>query len=168
MFKRPFWLDASSLIQASRHRYPPKTAGYFWSFLGGEITKGSVCAPRQVFQEIADGDDYLKRWTHNRRAALCTATGKQVQDEYKKIAHYVRQSYAVPWIEEFLDGGDAWVIACAMASGGTVVTEESTSRKDKIRIPVICQHFQHKWTDTDGLLLDLNASFLNTGAPDGS
>ena len=48
---------------------------------------------------------------------------------------------------------DPWVIASAWFVGGTVITHESTSRRRKIRIPVVCQHFgvpfteQARWED---------------------
>jgi hypothetical protein len=61
--------------------------------------------------------------------------------------------------EEFLSGSDPWVIAYALRHAGTVVTQESSSRKRKVRIPVVCQEFNVRCIDTFEMLKLMKASF---------
>lgn len=80
-----------------------------------------------------------------------------MQDCYRDIANYIVANFSREKAEDFLSGADPWVIASAWYVGGTVVTHESSSRKRKIRIPVICQHFGVPFTDIVAVLDHFNA-----------
>jgi hypothetical protein len=155
-----FWIDTCSLVQAHRHIYPPdqNPTPEFWGFMAGHIANGTVCSTKTVYDEIMLGKDYLKQWAKHRRNLKIKPT-RTVQAAYRKVADFVRSTYPTRWWDEFLDDGDAWVIASAFALGGKVVTQESSSRLKKIRIPVVCEQFEVKWTDIKGMLNELNAPF---------
>jgi hypothetical protein len=158
--KQPFWVDTSSLVEAHRRLYPLELYGEFWGFLAGKISDGSILAPKKVFEEICAGDDdHLKRFVQSREKELRVFPVAKVQDGFRIIADYVKATYPLRRWAEFLSGGDAWVIAYAMKIGGTVVTEESDSRKKKIRIPTVCRKFDVKFTDINGMLKHFGAAF---------
>jgi len=60
-------------------------------------------------------------------------------------------------VDSNFTSADPWVIASAWFVGGTVITHESTSRRRKIRIPVVCQHFGVPFTDIVAVLDHYNA-----------
>jgi hypothetical protein len=154
-----FWIDACSLIQANREIFPHDKTPAFWSFLAEHVANGNVCSTKHVYDEILRGRDYLKQWAKSRKKNLCIKPDPRTQVAYRRIADYVRTTYPIKWWDEFLNDGDGWVIASAMALEGKVVTEESSSRTQKIRIPVICETFGVPHTGLEGMLRDLDAPF---------
>ncbi|HXP68469.1 MAG TPA: DUF4411 family protein, partial [Candidatus Dormibacteraeota bacterium] len=74
------------------------------------------------------------------------------QREFSKVADHVTVTYPRHKSEEFLSGADPWIIACVLSVGGTVVTQESTSRRRKVRIPIVCGHFGVRFVDTFQML----------------
>jgi hypothetical protein len=46
---------------------------------------------------------------------------------------------------------DPFVVACAFACGGTVVTEEAV-KDNAAKIPNVCKHFSVKFTNVQGFL----------------
>lgn len=154
-----FWIDASSLVEAHRRMYPPEKKPEFWAFMGEQIENGTVCSTKKVYDELLKGQDYLKTWSKSRRG-LCKRPLRDVQDAYRRVADFARANHPMRLWDEFLAGGDAWIIASALAHGGTVVTEESTSRNGKIRIPGMCKNFDVRCTNILGMLAELEAPFI--------
>lgn len=77
-----------------------------------------------------------------------------------EIADYVKGHYPPHQAAAFLDGADPWIIAHAMAYGGTVVTFESRAPKsNKPKIPDVADHFGVVSTDLWKLLRQLRVSF---------
>jgi hypothetical protein len=160
-----YWIDSSALIYARRTAYrlePPESphGKDFWSFLSKQVTKGEVCAPINVYIDIMDGEpDYLTQWIKG-KSGCQVVPPPAVQAHFKTIAKYVQANYKQSKYEEFLNVSDPWVIACAMAVGGTVAAEESRKRKKKIQIPEICDKFEVDYTSLDGMLRSLQAPWL--------
>ena len=148
----PFWLDTSSLVEAHRRKYRNK-AHEFWGLLSSKIAEGSVCSPLQVYEELLKGEagDHLIKFGKS-RPGMQIFGNRAVQDAYRVVTGHIAATYEAKKWSEFLGGGDAWVIAFAMSLGGTVVTEESSSRKKKIRIPVVCGDLVVSFTDIAGML----------------
>ncbi|WP_142950614.1 DUF4411 family protein, partial [Bacillus sp. AFS076308] len=65
-------------------------------------------------------------------------------------------------MEEFLAGADPWLIAKAMTTGATVVTQEVLDLKTKRKfiIPNICQELNVPFLNTFELLHRLEAKFV--------
>jgi len=158
--KTPFWLDTNVFVEAKNRYYTFERVPNFWSFLSQQLDEGTVCSPSFVYDELVIYKNHLATWVKARkRKGLCVTIDGHIQAEYKKIADHVATSYTQPKSEEFLTGADPWVVACALHAGGTVVTQESTSRTRKVRIPTICQHFNVACIDTFQMLNYLNAKF---------
>jgi Domain of unknown function (DUF4411) len=132
-------------------------------------------SPSRVFQEIMafKKDDPLKQWARTRKdSGLCVEPSKQVSQCLTKIADHLYTStllqkktkkpqlrYKSAQVAVFGRGADAFVIAHAMESGGTVVTFESDQHPDsqKIRIPDVCAHFSVPCINLKQLLVTLGA-----------
>jgi hypothetical protein len=138
--------------------YPSDKRPEFWAFIAEQIENGTVGSTKKVYDELLKGQDYLKTWTKSRKA-LCKRPSRAVQDAYRRIADFARANYPMRLWDEFLDGGDAWIIASALSEGGGVVTEESTWRNGKIRIPSVCKSFDVRCTNVVGMLAELEAPF---------
>jgi hypothetical protein len=94
---------------------------------------------------------------------LCVHEDEDIQDQYNLVAAHVSTVglYKPHQINEFLSGGDGWIIACALASAdGIVVTEESSkSQKGKIKIPIVCKALDVTRRNTRQMLDELEADF---------
>lgn len=137
----PYWIDAVVMIQASNAYYPFHRVPKFWRFLARQLELGTIKSSKIVWQEVSAGTDELARWVVERREmGLCIAANQQVQAAFAKVSEYVYSKYKPHQAAEFLKGGDGWIIAHAMVSGGTVVTEESKrSKESKVKIPTVCK-----------------------------
>jgi hypothetical protein len=155
--KTPFWLDTNVFVEAKNRHYPFERVPKFWSFLSQEIEIGS---PKYVYDELMSYKDQLTAWVKARKSkGLCVALDGKVQSKMNEIADHVASKYSRHKAGEFLSAADPWVIACAMHIGGTVVTQESTSRRTKVRIPTVCQHFDVACIDTFKMLDWFNPKF---------
>ena len=154
-----YWIDAVVLIQASNAYYPFHRVPKFWIFISRQLDSGTIRAPKIVWQEVSDGTDELANWVRQRKEkGLCVTASKTVQEKYKEISGHVYSKYKPHQAGEFLKGGDGWVIAHAMATSGTVVTEESDrSRKAKVKIPTVCKALGIKCINTFSMLEELEA-----------
>ena len=93
-----------------------------------------------------------------RRAGLCVAANKAVQQQFSNVSAHVFEKYKAHQAAEFLKGGDGWVIAHALESGGTVVTQESArSKKGRIKVPTVCRGLNVRCLDTFKMLDEMDA-----------
>jgi hypothetical protein len=150
-------MDANVYIECKNRWYPFHRVPKFWSFLSARIEDGSIFSPKAVYDELLEYEDQLSTWAKSRKRGIGVAPVPGVQDCYRDIANYIVANFSREKAEDFLSGADPWVIASAWYVGGTVVTHESSSRKRKIRIPVICQHFGVPFTDIVAVLDHFNA-----------
>lgn len=147
------------LIQASNAYYPFHRVKKFWVFISEQLQTGKIKAPKIVWQEVANGNDELAEWVKQRRqTGLCTTANKSVQAHFATVSEHVYGKYKPHLAAEFLKGGDGWVIAHAMATGGTAVTEETDkSKKAKVKIPTVCKDLNVRCVDTFTMLEELEA-----------
>jgi hypothetical protein len=80
-----------------------------------------------------------------------------------RISDWVSRSDFKPEAKaEFLAGADPLLIAYAMAHEHTVVTDEvlEPERKNKVKIPVVCQQFGVPWIGLLDMLRQEGARFV--------
>ena len=154
--KRPFWLDANTLIEAKRRWYRFHLVPTFWRLIERRIEAGEIRSCKQVYDEWCKGGDDLAGWVKRWKPSLSIGVDEEIQVALRRLADHVADSYAPRQAEEFLNGADSWLIAFAMALGGTVVTAELNKRKGKIRVPIICKEFNVPFTDVPGMIDDFN------------
>ena len=148
------WLDADVYIQAKNGPYKFERVPGFWEFLAKQFDEGNIKSLKKVYGELTEGSDILASWCRRMRPrGICVTADKAVQECYGRIANYVHTEYKPHQANEFLRGGDGWVIAHAMATGGVVVAQESPkSKKGRIKVPNICRVFGVKCIGTYDML----------------
>ena len=132
--------DANILIRSSRIGFAVNEDEFngFLDWVFSLIEKGVIVLPECVFNKISGDKDTLAQW--------CKVHVK----EYK-----IDDSIAAPYLQKVLEayeaadvktieaiGSDAFIIAHALACGGTVVTYEKESRATSAlykKIPSICE-----------------------------
>lgn len=156
-----YWLDTNVFIEANNTYYPFTRVPKFWAFVSERLASGELRCCKPVYEELLKQQDQLSKWVKTRKGnGMCVQPENGVFVRYKQeICDHIIQTYNYRWYEEFCSGADGWVVAYAMHFGGTVVTQESRSRKRKIRIPIICKKFDVPWMDTFQMLETLKAKF---------
>ena len=138
-----YWIDSNVFIEAQAALFPFAVIPNFWTHLDKKFAEGTVRSSCMVYRELVHYCDDLSNWIKARKqSGLCIPITPDVEDELKKVAAYVAATYDVPNTNDFLSGADGWVIAHAMATKGTVVSQESKNYPagKKARIPDICAH----------------------------
>jgi hypothetical protein len=146
------------LVQAKNDYYAFDIAPGFWKVIKRKAEHGSVRSPWKVFEELAKGGDELAEWASVAKATpLFVEPDENTQILYGTLASHVMKSYGTPQANAFLAGADPWVIACAMANDGIVVTQEKLVGPDskKIKIPNLCKVFGVKCIDSYDLMREL-------------
>ena len=150
------WLDSNVFMQAKNDYYAFDIVPGFWDVLQHGAGNGSLCCPMMVYEEIARGGDELKMWACQPKSfELFAEADENVQKEFSKVAEFVQMGpYHPSQVALFLRGADPWVISFALASGGTVVTQEKLVGADskKIKIPNICKHFSVEYISSYEML----------------
>ena len=132
--------DANVLIRSKRIDFEKDKdeLNDFLNWVLSLIKNGAIIIPDRVYDEILCGDDLLAEW--------CKKDVKKYKTD---------DSIAAPYLQKVLEAyeakddktieliqSDAFVVAHALACGGTVVTYEkisqATSAKNK-KIPAICE-----------------------------
>jgi hypothetical protein len=147
-----FWIDTCAFVEAKNRWYRPTLAPKFWGILSKEVEAKNIGCPLQVYKELAIGNDYLATWIKSRKSQICYQETPDIQAQYTMIADYVDANYPRHQVEAFLADGDPWLIAIAMAKGGTVITGENLLKRGKIKIPAICKQFQVTYADIPEML----------------
>jgi len=132
--------DANVLIRSSRIDFEKDKdeLNDFLNWIFSLIKSGVIMIPERVYDEILDGDDLLAEW--------CKKDVKKYKTD---------DSVAAPCLPKVLEAyeaedaktiekiqNDAFIIAHALACGGTVVTYEKESKATSAinkKIPNICE-----------------------------
>jgi Domain of unknown function (DUF4411) len=155
-----YWLDTNVFIEAKNTYYQFARVPKFWAFLSEQLTKGEIKCCKEVYDELLRGKDDLAKWVKSRKGnGMCVQSEPEVFGHYQKICDWAIRNHTLAQAEEFCTSADGWVVAYAKHFSGTVVTQESRSRKKKVRIPLVCREFQVNCIDTFGLLDKFNPKF---------
>jgi hypothetical protein len=164
-------LDANTFIEAKKRYYAFDFCPAFWSWLDREKEAGRLICIRPIYDEIADGGDELAIWIKDRRrhAWLSAIDAEEVQLAYRRVVAHVdgrRDHYTPAAVDQFLRSPDAWLIAFCLAHGHKLVTHEISepNRRNKVKIPDVCNALGVAWADTFEALRELRAQFVLDGA----
>ncbi|MCZ4534246.1 DUF4411 family protein [Gordonia terrae] len=127
--------DTSAILNGRRDLFRPNVFRGLWERIEGEISYGSIRAVDEVQRELGRRDDDAKRWADAQADLFCPLSA-QIQDGARRILglypNLVRQGGK-------RSGADPFVIALALVTSGTVVSEETASGNiGKPRIPDVC------------------------------
>ena len=166
---KKYLLDSNFFIQAHRSIYPLDIVPSFWNKTQDLASRGIIVSLDKVKAEIYDNishEDDLKEW--------CTAhldddffeSSEQALSNYIRIVQWVNSMsnhFNERAIQDFLetDLADPWLVAHAMKNNLTVVTYEVSQpdRKNKVKIPEVCNKFGVEYMDTIKMLRELQESF---------
>jgi hypothetical protein len=162
-------VDTNFFIQAHRSIYPIDVVQSFWLKVKSLSQRGIIVSIDKVKKEIYDNsthEDELKLWCDaNLPQDFFIDTDIALQN-YISIVNWTNSMsyhYTPTAVEEFLqtDLADPWIIALAMNKNWTIVTYEKSQpeRKNKIKIPEVCNHFNIRHIDTIQMFRELKERF---------
>jgi len=166
---KKYIVDSNFFIQAHRAIYPLDVVQSFWVKIDFLAKKGILRSIDKVKKEIFDNSshqDELKEWCENNLPKDFFISTDTALNNYVAIITWVRSKnnhYTERAIQEFLetDLADPWLIAYAMANDLTIVTYEKSepNRKNRVKIPEVCNQFNVKYMNTIEMLRELNENF---------
>ena len=159
-----YLLDSNTYIQAKNLYYQMNFCPAYWDWLDQQFAIKAVGSVTNVYEELSHGNDDLSNWVKARQSDFIPTTSEEIQSAMSEVADYV---VALPNknqrnLELFLAKADPWLIACAMADGHIIVTQEEKvdAQSKKIKIPNVCEHFGVQCITTFDLLTKLSAKFI--------
>lgn len=148
----PYVFDTNS-FQVLEHYYPERFPT-FWENFDRAVEAGTVISVREVYNEMERlaRTPWLLDWAKARRASFL----KPSSDETRFVAEIFQNPHFRALVGETqrLQGfpvADPFLIACARAREGCVVTEESL-KPNAAKIPNVCGHFGVDCTNVEGFL----------------
>jgi hypothetical protein len=155
----PFVFDTNSLCVLGN--YYPARFPTFWERFEDAVLSGEVLSVREVYNELQqlNRKGWLLNWFEEHRDLFLLPTPQE--------AEFVAEIFRVPHFrmlvgeKQRLKGtpvADPFVIACAYARNGSVISEE-VFKPNAAKIPNVCQHFGIDYTDVEGYLARMNWQF---------
>jgi hypothetical protein len=137
----------------------------YWEWLLKAHEKQEVISIDLVRQELTKGDDELSVWVGENPQIFIPEDSEEIQTCFAESvvpAVYGMTQMKAGTHEEFMRGADPWLIATAMATGATVVTQEVFKRDilKKIHIPNVCELMGIPYMNTFEMLSELEAEFV--------
>lgn len=160
-----YWLDSNVFIEGEKGPYGFDIVPRFWHVLDDLIIAHRVSCPVLVYDELQSVQDDLSKWAKERRRTnLFVQPSEAVQQTFQEVVTHVMRRYPDNQSRRrFMNRADPWVIAHAIAQGGSVVTLEGeapdTSRR--VKIPNVCSHFNVTYINTYQMLRELGAIWTN-------
>ncbi len=164
-----FIVDSNFFIQAHRAYYPLDVVQSFWMKIKSLADKEIIVSIDKVHKEIFENsshEDELRNWCESNLEASFFVNTDTVLQNYIAIISWVNSMshhYTPSAIQEFLetDLADPWLVAFAVSNGWTIVTYEKSepNRKNRIKIPEVCNQFNVRYINTIEMLRELNESF---------
>ncbi len=146
MTSNHYIIDSCSLMELNRHN-PLDVFPSVWEKIEDLINKDLLVAPKEVLNEINEGDDKLANWAKKQNKLFKDPTNKQID-----IVREILNKFPSLVKENRKYDADPWVIALAVELATStqktlisikriVVTEEKI-RGNKVKIPFVCQKYE--------------------------
>lgn len=146
MTSNHYIIDSCSLMELNRHN-PLDVFPSVWEKIEDLINKDLFVAPKEVLNEINEGDDKLANWAKKQNKLFKDPTNKQID-----IVRGILNKFPSLVKENRKYDADPWVIALAVELATStqktlisikriVVTEEKI-RGNKVKIPFVCQKYE--------------------------
>jgi len=162
-------VDSNFFIQAHRSIYPLDVVQSFWVKVNALSQNGTIVSIDKVKKEIFDNsshEDELKIWCDSNLPDDFFINTDTVLQNYISIVNWTNSMshhFTPSAIQEFreTDLADPWLIAFAMSNNWTIVTYEKSQpeRKNRIKIPEVCNQFNVRHIDTIQMFRELNERF---------
>ncbi|WP_375276481.1 DUF4411 family protein [Alteromonas australica] len=160
-----YLLDSNTFIEAYGRYYGMSICPAYWSWLVRAHEAGQILSINLVKQELEKGGDDLASWVVDNQNIFIGEERLAIQQAFQGVAHHISTLTQMnPGThEEFLSGADPWLIATAIATNSTVVTQEvlkPSNIKRKIHIPNVCESLGVPYMNTFEMLHKLEAEFI--------
>jgi hypothetical protein len=160
-----YLLDSNTFIDAKNRYYGMNFCPAYWDWIVGQNRSLEVASISFVADELKKGNDELASWVKLNPDIFVDVGDEATQIAFGQIVEFLMpqaHKMKVGALDDFLIGADPWLIAKAMASDATVVTQEvfNLQIKKKFLIPNVCAHFNISCMNTFDLLNKLKAQFV--------
>lgn len=115
--------------------YRIKSFPSFWSNIDELIDDGVIAAHVEVLRELEKQEDELYDWA-KARLHLFREIDEHIESAVRKIS---KQFPTLVDYRRDRSGADPWVIALAFVEGAAVVSDENRGKRDKPKIPDVCE-----------------------------
>ncbi len=150
-----YTIDLDSLVKLFREEgtYTKKHFKTLWNNIEGLIKDGVIISHAEVLEEIKDGGkDELRDWAMKNKGIFknydLAKEPPVISTIGEKFPSFLTQNKEKP------NNADPWLVAQAMLSGLTLITEEKRMRD--MCIPKVCLHFNVRYIDIFGLIRENN------------
>ncbi len=163
-----FVVDSNFFIQAHRENYPLDIAFSFWNKVKELAQDGKIISLDKVKNEIYDRNDALELWCKANLPENFFKDSTQIMAAYGQVVAWavsMNTHYMPNALNEFLSAeeADAFIIAFALADheNRVIVTQEKSelNRKNKIKIPDVCQAMSIQYVNTIDMFRQLGETF---------
>ena len=148
-------LDANVFIEAAKGYYAFDLLPAFWDNLALHGDAGRICTVDRIASEILSPAE-LTTWMNGKfNACVRPSNTANALTHYASLMQWAQaQPFSAAAQAEFATVADAWLIAFAKASGGTVVTHETfdANCRRRVKIPNACHFLGVPVVDTFAML----------------
>jgi hypothetical protein len=162
-------LDANVFIESGKKHYALDIAPGFWEGLLIHANKGAILSIDRVKKELEIQDDKIHDWAEKEFDTWFKLSSEQ--DVIKAYGDIIQWAFDHDFTQdaktEFAgNNADAWLVAYSYAKGYTLVTHEiyEANRKNKVKIPNVCQEFNVRSINTFQMLRELNIKWPVTSS----
>jgi hypothetical protein len=154
-----YCVDTSFLINGWRKHYRIDVFAPVWDRLDVLIEDGTLLSCEEVYFELARQKDELLEWAKYRKAAFQKPTARTIAECKKIMSKY--PNFAASGGST--NAADPWVIAHAIATESTVVTDETRAPNQRAtkppRIPDVCDAMGIRWLPPIDFLAEVGIDF---------
>lgn len=117
-----YCIDTNTLIHSWRFWYAQQTHPTLWDAFADLGRSGKLKMPEQVFQELSQREDDVYAWCKERKDILVYEATDETEDMYRALVNEYPEM--VGSLGTGSNYADLYVVAVAMITGATVVTDE--------------------------------------------
>lgn len=134
----------------------------FWEALRHFQVEGRLRSLDRVREEIHEGDALAEWIGETPEGFFVSSAAPEVATKYAELMAWANTTdFTDAAKAQFASGADGWLVAYAAVHGLVVVTHEShePARRNAVKIPNACEHFDVAWADTFRMLRELDVRF---------
>jgi len=133
-----FCVDQSAFLDAWERYYAPDVFPGVWREIDRLMRTGAIGSCEAVYNEMEKKSDGVITWAKRRKKFFLPPDDVVFQNMRRIMARF-REGFVDPRTSR--SGADPFVIATAMSQGATVVASELRGKKNRPRIPDVCDSF---------------------------
>lgn len=158
-------IDTNSFVEPYKKFYAFDIVPTYWKKFETVFANDDIILMDVVYDEIAKSDDDLFRWL--KKQGKSKTRRDRFVDAYGQIMSYIQTCgfYNTKALNEWadFDHADPWIVSAAIATGGTIVTFETTNRiargsskVGKVKIGDVAGYFGIKYENIYGFMREKN------------